>query len=169
MVIDADALNILSENKALLKLLPKNAILTPHPGELKRLVGEWKNDYDKLEKVKKFSKKHEAVVIIKGAYSITVYGKKIYINTSGNPGMATAGSGDALSGVITGLLSQGYDPLLASVFGVYMHGKAGDNAASQTGYEAMMAGDIIDYLSETYLDLFTHPEAQTSEESNEKK
>ena len=169
MVIDADALNILSENKEFLKLLPKNAILTPHPGELKRLVGEWKNDYDKLEKVKKFSKKHEVVAIIKGAYSVTVYGEKIYINTSGNPGMATAGSGDALSGVITGLLSQGYDPLLASVFGVYMHGKAGDIAASQTGYEAMMAGDIIDNLSEAYLDLFAQPELQTSEKSNGKK
>src|SRR5690606_14454463 len=76
-VIDADALNNISENKELLKLLPKNSILTPHPGELKRLVGEWKNDFEKLEKVKKFSEKHEVVVIIKGAYSITVYGNKI--------------------------------------------------------------------------------------------
>ena len=114
-VIDADALNSISENKPLQKLLPKNSVLTPHPGELKRLIGEWKNDYEKLEKAKKFSEKHQVVVIIKGAYSITVYGDKLYINTTGNPGMGTAGSGDALSGVITGLLSQGYDPLLASV------------------------------------------------------
>ena len=153
-VIDADALNSISENKPLQKLLPKNSVLTPHPGELKRLIGEWKNDYEKLEKAKKFSEKHQVVVIIKGAYSITVYGDKLYINTTGNPGMGTAGSGDALSGVITGLLSQGYDPLLASVFGVYMHGRAGDIAAGQMGYEALMAGDIIDNLSEAYLDLF---------------
>lgn len=166
-VIDADALNNISENKQLLKLLPKNAILTPHPGELKRLIGEWKNDYEKIEKVKKFSQKHEVVVVIKGAYTTTVYGDKMYINTSGNPGMATAGSGDALSGVITGLLSQGYDPLLASVFGVYMHGLAGDIASEQMGYEAIMAGDIIDNLAEAYLDLFAKPEVEN--ESSAKK
>ena len=162
-VIDADALNNVSESKELLKLLPKNSVLTPHPGELKRLVGEWKNDYDKLDSVKKFSEKHQVVVIIKGAYTITVYGEKMYINASGNPGMATAGSGDALSGIIVGLLSQGYDPLLASVFGVYLHGKSGDIAASQMGYEAIMAGDIIDNLAEAYLDLFAQPEAEIPE------
>ena len=159
-VIDADALNNISENKDLLKLLPKNSVLTPHPGELKRLIGEWKNDYEKLEKVKKFSNKHEVVVVIKGAYTITVYSNKLYINDSGNPGMATAGSGDALSGVITGLLSQGYDPLLASVLGVYMHGRAGDIASGQIGYEALMAGDIIDNLGEAYLDLFASEEEE---------
>lgn len=166
-VIDADALNNISENKELLKLLPKNSVLTPHPGELKRLIGEWKNDYDKLEKVKKFSEKHEVVVVIKGAYSITIYGDKMYINTTGNPGMATAGSGDALSGIITGLLSQGYDPLLSSVFGVYMHGLAGDIAAEQMGYEAIMAGDIVENIAEAYLDLFAQPE--TEEQRSEKK
>jgi hydroxyethylthiazole kinase-like uncharacterized protein yjeF len=166
-VIDADALNNISETKDLLELLPKNSVLTPHPGELKRLIGEWKDDYDKLEKVKKFSEKHEVVVVIKGAYTITVYGDKLYINTTGNPGMATAGSGDALSGVITGLLSQGYDPLLASVFGVYMHGSAGDIASEQMGFEAVMAGDIIDNLGEAYLDLFaqTEPENESSEKN----
>ncbi len=166
-VIDADALNNISETKDLLELLPKNSVLTPHPGELKRLIGEWKDDYDKLEKVKKFSEKHEVVIVIKGAYTITVYGDKLYINTTGNPGMATAGSGDALSGVITGLLSQGYDPLLASVFGVYMHGSAGDIASEQMGFEAVMAGDIIDNLGEAYLDLFaqTEPENESSEKN----
>jgi len=161
-VIDADALNILSENKEMLKLLPKNSVLTPHPGELKRLIGEWKNDYEKIEKAKKFSEKYEVVVIIKGAYTITVYGDKLYINTTGNPGMGTAGSGDALSGVITGLLSQGYDSLLSSVFGVYIHGRAGDIAAGQIGYEALLAGDIIDNISEAYVDLFAREEQDTS-------
>ena len=165
-LIDADALNNISKNKDLLKLLPKNSVLTPHPSELKRLIGEWKNDYEKLEKVKKFSDKYEVVLVIKGAYSITVYGDKIYINTTGNPGMATAGSGDALSGVITGLLSQGYDPLLASVFGVYMHGRAGDIASEKMGYEAVMAGDIIDNLGEAYLDLFAQAEPENESSEN---
>lgn len=161
-VIDADALNIISENKNLLKLLPKNSILTPHPGELKRLIGDWENDYDKIEKAKKFSEKHKVVLIIKGAYTITVYGDKLYINTTGNPGMGTAGSGDVLSGVITGLLSQGYDSLLASVFGVYLHGSAGDIAAEQLGYEAVMAGDIIGNISEAYLELFAKEEIENN-------
>ncbi|MDN3723538.1 NAD(P)H-hydrate dehydratase [Aequorivita sp. SDUM287046] len=160
-VIDADALNIISENRELLKSLPKNSVLTPHPGELKGLVGKWKNDYDKLEKVKKFSKKHGVVVIIKGAYTITVFNDKLYINSSGNPGMATAGSGDSLSGVVAGLLSQGYDALLAAVFGVYIHGRAGDIAAELMGYEATMASDIIGNLSEAYLDLFSKEEPQS--------
>lgn len=168
-IIDADALNNISENRELLKSLPKNSILTPHPGELKRLIGKWKNDYDKLEKVKSFSNKHEVVVVIKGAYTVTVFGDQLYINTSGNPGMATAGSGDALSGIITGLLSQGYDPLLASVFGVYMHGRAGDIAAGQMGYEAVLAGDIIDNLPEAYIDLFQTQEIQGNPEQTEEK
>ncbi len=159
-LIDADALNIISENKELLKLIPKNSVLTPHPGELKRLIGSWKDDYHKLKKAKAFSKKYQVVLIIKGAYTITVFGDKLYINTTGNPGMGTAGSGDALSGIITGLLSQGYDPLLASVFGVYMHGSAGDIAADQLGFEAIMAGDIIDNISEAYLNLFSKDETQ---------
>ena len=127
---------------------------------LKRLIGSWKDDYQKLKKAKAFSKKHQIVLVIKGAYTITVLGDKLYINTTGNPGMGTAGSGDALSGVIAGLLSQGYDPLLASVFGVYLHGSAGDIAASQMGFEAIMAGDIIDNISEAYLELFSKEEPQ---------
>ncbi len=167
MVIDADALNNLSENKDLMKILPKNAILTPHPGELKRLIGEWKNDYDKFDKVKKFSKKHRVIMIVKGAYTTTVNGDEMYINTSGNPGMGTAGSGDTLSGVLTGLLCQGYDPLVASIFGVYLHGRAGDIASGQMGYEALIAGDIIDNLSEAYIDLFT-PDIPDTPETPEK-
>ncbi len=164
IVIDADALNIISENKDFLKLLPKHSILTPHPGELKRLIGKWEDDYDKLKKAKIFSKKHDIILIIKGAYTLIVYGDKLLINTSGNPGMGTAGSGDALSGVIAGLLSQGYDPFAASAFGVYMHGRAGDLASDQMGYEAIMAGDIIDNLSEAYIDLFAQPESEEPQE-----
>lgn len=155
LVIDADALNIISENNELLKYVSNNAILTPHPGELKRLIGEWKDDYDKLEKTKKFSTDHKVIIVIKGAYSITVNQEKLYINTTGNPGMGTAGSGDALTGVITGLLSQNYDRLSAAIFGVYMHGKAGDIAAIKMSQEAMMAGDIVENISAAYRDLFS--------------
>ena len=166
-VIDADALNIISEKRDLLKLLPRNSVLTPHPGELERLIGPWRDDYDKLEKAKSFSQKHEVVLVIKGAYTITIFTDKLYINSTGNPGMGTAGSGDALSGIITGLLSQGYDPLLASVFGVYLHGLAGDIAVGQRGYEAVMAGDMVENLSEAYLDLFAQPEVNGETKGNQ--
>lgn len=157
LLLDADALNILSEHNDLLEFLPKQSILTPHPGELKRLLGDWKNDYDKLEKAKAFSEEYNAVLVLKGANTIVVFGKQLYINTSGNPGMATAGSGDVLSGMISGLLSQGYDPLLASVFGVYLHGSAGDVVAQQIGLEALIAGDIVDAIGDAYFELLAKP------------
>ncbi len=154
ILIDADGLNCISENKSLLKVLPEDTVLTPHEGELKRLVGEWKNDYEKIEKAKAFSKKHKIVLLIKGANTISIYDGKLYINTTGNVGMAKAGSGDVLSGVIAGLMGQGYDPLLASVFGVYLHGLAGDLATENEAYESSMASDIVDNLGNAYLALF---------------
>jgi len=165
ILIDADGLNCLADNKELFKVLPKNAVLTPHPGELERLIGTWKDDYDKLEKTKKFSEKYQVVVVIKGGNTCVVFGDKIYINSTGNPGMATAGSGDVLSGVITGLLSQGYDPLLASVFGVYLHGSAGNIASQEMGFEAIMASDIINNLGNAYLALFEKEQPHQTEET----
>ncbi len=167
MVIDADAINCISESKELLKLLPKNSILTPHLGELERLVGAWDNDYDRLEKAKIFSKKHEVIVVIKGAHTITVFDEKMYVNTTGNPGMATAGSGDVLSGVITGLLSQAYDPLTAAIFGVYIHGSAGNIVSQRISYEAVMAGDICDSIGDAYLELFAQDPPQPEETAEE--
>ena len=158
LVIDADGLNILSKKKALLKLLPEQSILTPHPKELERLVGKWKDDFDKLKKVKAFSKKYKAVVVIKGANTITVFHDKYYINTTGNPGMATAGMGDVLTGVISGLIAQGYDALAASVFGVYLHGKSADIAIEDLGYQSLIASHVIEALGEAYIDLFKQPE-----------
>ncbi|MBV6653895.1 MAG: NAD(P)H-hydrate dehydratase, partial [Mameliella sp.] len=158
LVIDADALNILSKKKALLKLLPKYSILTPHPKELERLVGAWKDDFDKLQKTKAFSKKHECIVVIKGANTITVSGDKLYINSTGNPGLATAGTGDVLTGIITGLLAQGYEPLPATLFGVYLHGRSADIALEDFGYQSLIASHVIEYLGEAYLDLFRQPE-----------
>jgi len=167
LVIDADALNCISENKGLLKSLPENSILTPHPGELKRLIGEWKDDFEKLEKTKNFSKKHKVIVVIKGSSTITIFDDQLYINTTGNPGMATGGSGDTLSGVIAGLLSQKYDSLLATVFGVYLHGSAGDIAANESGFEALIANDIIENLGNAYLQLFTKEKPEISQEKKQ--
>jgi hydroxyethylthiazole kinase-like uncharacterized protein yjeF len=169
LVIDADGINILSKKKALLKLLPEATILTPHPKELERLVGSWKNDFEKLDKVKAFSKKHKLIIVIKGANSITVFGDKLYINTTGNPGLSTAGSGDVLTGIITGLISQGYHPLTAAIFGVYLHGKSADIAVEDFGYQSLIASHVIEYLGEAYLDLFKQPEQPPQQENKDKK
>lgn len=167
LVIDADGINILAKKKTLLKLLPKETVLTPHPKELERLIGTWKDDFNKLEKTKAFSKKYNLIVVVKGANTITVFQDKLYVNTTGNPGLATAGSGDVLTGVITGLISQGYHPLSASIFGVYLHGKSADIAVEDFGYQSLIASHVIDYLGEAYLDLFKQPEQPPAEEAEE--
>lgn len=163
LVLDADALNLLSEQKALLDLVPPKSVLTPHPGELERLIGNWKDDFEKLAKTKKLSKKLDSVIVIKGAHTITVYQDNLYINTTGNPGMATAGTGDVLTGILTGLMAQGYDSLIAAVFGVYLHGSAGDIASQHQGFNSLIAGDLIDFLGEAFLELFRTEEAERSE------
>ncbi|HET8838409.1 MAG TPA: NAD(P)H-hydrate dehydratase [Flavobacteriaceae bacterium] len=157
MVIDADGLNILSENPEFFNEIPKNSILTPHPKELERMLGKWENDFEKLEKAKAFSQKHNLIIVIKGAYTITVEAEKLFVNNNGNPGMATAGSGDVLAGLLTGLLAQGYDSLTAAVFGVYLHGNAGDFAAAKHGMDSLIAGDILENMGNAYLDLFKKP------------
>ena len=147
IVIDADAINILAEDDGLLKLLPEESILTPHPKEFERLVGKSKNSYDRLKKQIKFSKKYKCILVLKGANtSISSSTGKLYFNTSGNPGMATGGSGDVLTGIITGLLAQGYDTLEATLIGVYFHGKSGDDAIKTKGMNALIASDIIAFL-----------------------
>ncbi len=163
LVLDADALNLLSEQKALLDLVPPKSVLTPHPGELERLIGNWKDDFEKLAKTKKLSKKLDSVIVIKGAHTITIYQDNLYINSTGNPGMATAGTGDVLTGIITGLMAQGYDSLIAAVFGVYLHGSAGDIASQHQGFNSMIAGDLIDFLGEAFLELFRTEEAERNE------
>ncbi len=167
LVIDADGLNILSKKKTLLKLLPEQTVLTPHPKELERLVGEWSDDFEKLKKVKAFSKKYKTIVVIKGANTITVFGDKLYINTTGNPGMATAGTGDVLTGVITGLIAQGYEPLAATIFGVYLHGKSADISLEDYGYQSLIASHIIETLGEAYIDLFKQPEQEQQQQEQQ--
>ncbi|MGV6828613.1 MAG: NAD(P)H-hydrate dehydratase [Flavobacteriales bacterium] len=166
LVIDADAINALSIDSELLGLLPKNSILTPHPGELKRLIGNWKNDYDKIEKTIEFSKKHQVIMLIKGAYTMIIQNDTIFINSTGNVGMATAGSGDVLTGMITGLCSQGYEPLKAALFGVYLHGSAGDLAARVLGKASLMASDIIEHIPDAYGALFEKPQGNQQEKTD---
>jgi hydroxyethylthiazole kinase-like uncharacterized protein yjeF len=154
LVIDADGINILAKHSELLNLLPLNTVLTPHPKELERLIGTWDDDFDKLKKAKVFSNKYKIVLVIKGANTMTIFEDKYYINSSGNPGLSTAGSGDVLTGIITGLISQGYDALSAAIFGVYLHGKSADIAVEDFGYQSLIASHIIEYLGSAYLDLF---------------
>lgn len=154
MVIDADALNILSENKTWLAFLPANTIFTPHPKEFERLVGKSSNSLERIQKQKEFSTKYNVIVVLKGANtSISHPDGRLFINSTGNPGMATAGSGDVLTGIITSLLAQNYNPLAAAVFGVYLHGLAGDFAALKLGFESLIANDIIKNISNAYINL----------------
>ncbi len=154
LVIDADALNILAENKTWLEKLPENSILTPHPGEFKRLVGASSNSYENIQKQLDFSKKHKVVVVLKGAFtSISTPDGKLYFNSTGNPGMATAGSGDVLTGIILGLLTQGIQPEKAAVAGVYIHGLAGDLATKEISEISLVAGDIIEFLGKAFLSI----------------
>ncbi len=147
MVLDADALNILAENKTWMAFLPKNSILTPHLGEFRRLVGEWNSDFERLKKQIEFSAKHGVFLVLKGAHtSISCPDGRVFFNSSGNPGMATAGSGDVLLGMLTGLLAQGFSSLESCILGVFNHGKAGDSAAEIHGQMSMTAMDIVDCL-----------------------
>jgi NAD(P)H-hydrate epimerase len=147
MVIDADALNIMAENKELLKLIPAQSILTPHPKEFERLFGKTGNEFERLVLAATKSKELNIYIVLKGHYSfISTPDGKAYFNSTGNAGMATAGSGDVLTGIITGLLAQGYSPGESCVLGVYLHGLAGDFAAAEFSQEAMIAGDIINSM-----------------------
>ena len=149
LVVDADALNILALHKELLDLIPENSVLTPHPKEFERLVGKWNNDYEKLDMLLKFSAKIKCIVILKGAYTAIAFQGKIFFNTTGNPALATAGSGDVLTGIITGLIAQKYSSINASILGVYLHGKSADLAIkSQETMETFIASNGIEYLSE---------------------
>lgn len=152
LVLDAGALNVLSKNKELLNALPENTILTPHPGEFKRLAGSFPNDYARLAGLQKFSEKYRCIVVLKGANTmVALPDGNVSFNSTGNPGMATAGSGDVLTGVIVSLLAQGYSPAIAAKLGVYMHGYAGDSAACKSGTASIIAEDIIEGIKDFYL------------------
>lgn len=151
LVIDADGLNLIAENRELLQILPQGSILTPHPAEFKRLVGHWHDDFERLEIQKAFSKEYGVIVLLKGAHSsVTVPSGEVYFNMTGNPGMATGGSGDVLTGMITALLAQGYTPEISCMAAVFVHGLAGDIAAEEKGQISLIASDIVEKIPEAF-------------------
>jgi hydroxyethylthiazole kinase-like uncharacterized protein yjeF len=155
LIIDADGLNILSENLEWLELVPKHTILTPHPKELDRLIGVWNSEEDKMFRVEQLSHKYNLIVVLKGAPTVIVQNEIIYENTTGNQALATAGSGDVLTGIITSLVAQSYTPLDAAILGVYLHGLTADIAAPKMSYQAFIASDIIENIGNAYLDSTT--------------
>jgi ADP-dependent NAD(P)H-hydrate dehydratase / NAD(P)H-hydrate epimerase len=151
LVLDADALNIISLNKKWLYILPPDTILTPHPKEFERLAGKTNDSFARLTRQIEFSKKYNCIVILKGAHtSVTTSEGKVFFNSTGNPGMATAGSGDVLTGILLSLLAQGYSSENAAVLGVYLHGMAGDIAAGDSCYESIIASDIINNIGKAF-------------------
>lgn len=154
LVLDADALNILAGHQDSLHLLPADSILTPHPREFERLFGKTNNSMLQTELARAKAMKHNIFIILKGHHTavITPSGECWY-NTTGNAGMATGGSGDVLTGILTSLLAQGYPSKEAALLGVYLHGMAGDIAAAELSEEALIAGDIPAYLGKAFLKL----------------
>ena len=150
-VLDADAINILSSHRNYLNRLPKGSILTPHIGELERIIGKCNNSFERLTKAKELAAYLQCYMVIKGAYTVVITPQgKFYFNPTGNPGMATGGSGDVLTGIILALLAQGYQPENAARLGVYVHGLAGDIACRRMGEISLTASDIIDALPEAW-------------------
>lgn len=151
LVLDADALNILSENPTWLAFLRPGTILTPHPGEFERLAGKSADSFEALSKQKNLSVKYQLIIIRKGAHtSITTPDGATFLNNTGNPGMATAGSGDVLTGMLTGLLAQGYAPVDAAITGTWLHGMAGDLALDSHSPETLTAGALIENLHKAF-------------------
>jgi hydroxyethylthiazole kinase-like uncharacterized protein yjeF len=151
ILFDADAINILGENKTWLSFIPPGCIFTPHPREFERLTGKSSNAFERDKLQRAFSIKYKAYVVLKGySTAISTPDGMIYYNSTGNPGMATAGSGDVLTGVILGLLAQAYKPLEACLVGAYLHGLAGDLASESLGYEASLASDISGHIGYAY-------------------
>ena len=151
IIIDADALNLISEDSTLQRQIPKDSILTPHLKEFERLVGKWKNDFEKLQRQIQFSKERQVYITLKGRFTtITTPNGQVYFNSTGNPGMASGGTGDVLTGIITALFAQGYNSLEASVLGCFIHGRAADLALKEESFESITATKIIDHLGKAF-------------------
>ncbi len=152
IVVDADALNILASHQAWMQQLPKGIIMTPHPREFDRMAGSASNsDYERLIRARQMAEHLQGYLILKGHYSaLCMPDGHIIFNSTGNSGMATAGSGDVLTGIITGLLARGYNRGEACMLGMYLHGLAGDLAVKEVGKESLVAGDLIKYLPQAF-------------------
>ena len=134
-------------------LITSQTILTPHPKELERLIGKWHSEEDKINKAISFSKQYQVIVVMKGAPTQIIDGETRYENTTGNAALATAGSGDVLTGMITSLLAQSYEPIDAAILGVYLHGLTADIALPETGYQSFIASDVIANIGKAFLSL----------------
>jgi NAD(P)H-hydrate epimerase len=151
LVLDADALNIIAANSELFHKIPPGTVITPHPKEFDRLAGTSDNAYERMRKARSIAAERKICIVLKGANTaVCTPAGNVFFNTSGNPGMATAGSGDVLTGIILGLLAQGYSPEEASVIGVYIHGIAGNLAAANLSEESLIAGDITVMLGKAF-------------------
>jgi len=151
-ILDADALNIISQNKEILSIIPKHSILTPHPKEFERLFGSSKNAFERMLKAQEMAQKYRLIIILKGRHTlIATPDGKLTFNSSGNSGMATAGTGDVLTGILVSLLAQGYSPENAAKAGVYLHGLAGDLSLASQSKESLIAGDVIEHLGRAFM------------------
>lgn len=155
MVLDADALNLLGARQAWMQQLPQGVVLTPHPREFDRLDGTTSSsDYERLQKARDMAQRLQVLILLKGHHTaLCCPDGKVLFNTTGNGGMATAGSGDVLTGIIVSLMARGYKPVDAAILGMYLHGLAGDFAARQLGEESLIASDIISYLPQAFQEL----------------
>lgn len=160
LVLDADALNIIGERQQLLSLLPSHSILTPHPKEFERLFGKTGNDFERLRLAQDKAKAHNIIIVLKGRNTfVATPSGRCYFNSTGNAGMATGGTGDVLTGIITGLVAQGYTPEEAAVFGVWWHGLAGDVASNYYTQETLIASDIPEALGAALRKVIAHVDA----------
>jgi NAD(P)H-hydrate epimerase len=151
VVLDADALNILAENRTWMSFLPQGSILTPHPGEFARLAGRKLSHFEMIQEQLEMSRKMNVFIVLKGAHtSISTPDGNLFINTTGNPGMSTAGMGDALTGILGALISNGYGSLQAAILGVFVHGLAGDMALENQSHESLITQDLIEHLGPAF-------------------
>ena len=155
VVLDADALNIIASHNELFNKIPPGSVLTPHPKEFERLFGKTDSDFSRLQMAQQKSKDLNIVIILKGHHTaVATPGGKTYFNNTGNAGMAKGGTGDVLTGVVTALICQGYDPIETAILGIYLHGRAGDIAAEKFSLEAIIASDIVDNLGQAFRSLY---------------
>jgi len=156
LVLDADALNHLSNHRKMLNLLPEGSVLTPHPKEFERLVGKWDNDFEKLKLATEFSINFQIILVLKGAHTaIFTPDGNVYFNSTGNTGLSTGGSGDVLTGMITSFISQGYSNIDASILAVYLHGSTADISinSGEESEESFSASNIIDNIGKAFIEL----------------